>query len=408
MIGTLLGIPLALGSAGLTIPSLTFAVECLLGVSGDEKRAGAAPPDSASVAVLIPAHDEQAGIAGTLEKLAPQLRPNRDQVIVIADNCTDDTANVARRAGATVLERHDSAHRGKGYALSFAIGHLAATSSPPDVVVVLDADCALRRGGLTALVGCVQQTQRPVQADNVLNIWPNAPLRTKISAFAFRVKNLVRPRGLARLGFGRQLAGTGMGFPWDVIRDAPKMQGHITEDLVLGLELALRGQCTVHCPEALVESDIAPSITGQAKQRERWEHGHLSAIREYFPRMMREAVRQGRLELCVLGCDLAVPSLAMLVLMVGSGCVVSTAAVTLVPSVTWIPAAICGANAAIIAIAVGAAWGACGRDLLSSKDLFLGVPGYLLWKMPSYWRLLSRKRATQWVRAERPEEATKD
>ncbi len=71
------------------------------------------------VAVLVPAHDEASIIGATLASIAPQLRPG-DRLLVVADNCTDDTAQLAREAGAEVVERHDARLRGKGYALTSA------------------------------------------------------------------------------------------------------------------------------------------------------------------------------------------------------------------------------------------------------------------------------------------------
>ena len=400
MIGTILRVTLTLGSIALSIPSTTFVVECLSGSRRARGRTPPARPEGTRVTVLVPAHNESAGVTAMLRRLMPQLRSG-DQVLVIADNCTDDTAALARQTGAEVLERMNAAQRGKGYALSYAVSHLASAGTPPDVVVVLDADCTLSDGGLDVLAATALSAQRPVQVNNVLRADPHASVKTRIGVFAFRVKNLIRPRGLQRLGFGRQLAGTGMAFPWQILRDAPQMQGHITEDLVLGLELALRNQTTVNCTEALVESDIAPSAAGQAGQRARWEHGHLSAIREYLPRILLECLRQKRPDLLVLGCDLAVPSLAILVIII-SGSLVATSAVALVaPSVGALPLAVVGADASMVAIGVATAWWCCGRDVLSVRDLVFGVPRYVLWKLPSYLGLLRRKRESVWVRAER-------
>lgn len=95
------------------------------------------------VAVLVPAHDEASLIGATLASIAPQLRPG-DRLLVVADNCTDDTAQLAREAGAEVVERRDARLRGKGYALDFGVRHLA--SQPPEVVIVVDADCQVGEG----------------------------------------------------------------------------------------------------------------------------------------------------------------------------------------------------------------------------------------------------------------------
>jgi cellulose synthase/poly-beta-1,6-N-acetylglucosamine synthase-like glycosyltransferase len=240
-----------------------------------------------------------------------------------------------------------------------------------------------------------------VQAEYALLIPRGAELKTKIGAFAFRVKNLLRPRGLHRIGLGCQLAGTGMAFPWDVLRNAPDMHGHLTEDLALGLELTLRNQTAVHCSDVRVESNIAPSISGQSVQRQRWERGHIMAIRKYIPQMLIGAIRQRRIELLILACDLAVPSLAILVMMLVSTSITVLSIAIALPSVGWLPLMVVCADAAMVGVGVAASWWVCGRDLLSASELCIGVPRYLLWKVLGYLRLLRRRPNVEWIRTER-------
>ena len=93
--------------------------------------------DNLDVTVLVPAHNEANGIAATIKELRSAMPQAR--LLVVADNCTDGTASLAAGAGAEVIERHDSLHRGKGFALDFGREHLRAR--PPSVVIILDADC---------------------------------------------------------------------------------------------------------------------------------------------------------------------------------------------------------------------------------------------------------------------------
>src|SRR5262249_19708539 len=129
---------------------------------------------------LIPAHNEEAGIGKTLASLLPQLRTG-DVLLVVADNCSDGTAAAARTAGATVIERHDTERRGKGFALDHGVRHLAA--DPPEVVVIVDADCLVEAGSLNRLVGAVASTGRPVQAEYVLDVPQGGNWRSQVSAF---------------------------------------------------------------------------------------------------------------------------------------------------------------------------------------------------------------------------------
>src|SRR3954468_13749647 len=102
-------------AASLLVPLAVLPVEGLAALL-PRRRAAAADGPRPRCAVLVPAHDEEAGIARTLGDLLPQLGPG-DRLVVVADNCADGTAAVARGAGAEVLERTDPDHRGKGYAL---------------------------------------------------------------------------------------------------------------------------------------------------------------------------------------------------------------------------------------------------------------------------------------------------
>ena len=100
------------------------------------------------VAVLVPAHNESAGLQGTLADIKGQLRSG-DRLLVVADNCTDDTAVVARASGAEVTERQEPEKIGKGYALAWGLRQLDV--DPPEAVIMVDADCRLAVGTIDQL-----------------------------------------------------------------------------------------------------------------------------------------------------------------------------------------------------------------------------------------------------------------
>ena len=262
----------------LLVPAAVLLLEVLaafLPERPDESRAGTRP----RFAVLVPAHNEAAGIAAALASIRPQVS-NADRLIVIADNCTDDTQKIAVAAGAEVIERQDPLRRGKGYALDFGIRHLSA--DPPDVVIVIDADCVLGPGCLDAIAAQAAASGRPVQAqyrfDLPVLLEGQRPPAMLMATFAARLKNLARPLGLQRLGLPCQLMGTGMALPWQLISDAHLATSEIVEDLVLGLDLAQRGHPPLFCPKATVNSAFPATKEGQDSQRTRWETGHLTTI----------------------------------------------------------------------------------------------------------------------------------
>jgi glycosyltransferase involved in cell wall biosynthesis len=196
------------------ILSGVLLVECFAALLPTSKRA-TGTPQSSRVAVLVPAHNEELGLNATLTTVLPQLN-SHDRLVVIADNCTDATPEIARKAGAIVLERQDLTQIGKGYALDYGVRYLAA--DPPDVVIVIDADCHAQPDAIARLKHMALTTGRPAQATYLMEKPAVPSSKDAVSAFAFTVKNLVRPLGLSQLNLPCLLTGTGMAFPWAAIR----------------------------------------------------------------------------------------------------------------------------------------------------------------------------------------------
>ena len=346
------------------------------------------------IIVLIPAHDESAGIERTLASVLPQLHEH-DTALVVADNCTDDTAAIARRCGATVVERFHDTQRGKGFALAFGVDTMRA--DPPGLVVIVDADCTLGPGALDRLARCVVATDRPAQALYLMLAAPGAGVARRLAQFAWRVRNWVRPAGWHRLGLPCQLMGTGMAFTWPMLRDAALANASIVEDMKLGIELAMRGHPPVFCAEAVVTSEFPDSAAATKTQRTRWEHGHLEMILREVPPMMKVAIgrRDGRL--AGMAFDLCVPPLALLaaVLLLGTLLAAGVAAWTDTPALVVPYAAVLG----LFVLAAFLAWAVRGRDLLRLSEL-LAIPLYVAAKVPLYLRFLW-SRQKQWVRTDR-------
>ncbi len=362
-------------------------------VRGASERAADAA-DRPRLAVLTPAHDEADGIGAMLAALAPQMRAD-DRMLVVADNCTDDTAAIARAAGATVVERAHATLRGKSFALAFGVDAMRA--DPPAVVVVVDADCRLRPGSLDALAHGVVRHDRPLQALDLMIAPPDAGLSRRLAEFAWRVRNWVRPAGAHRLGLPCQLMGTGMAFTWDMIVDAPLANGSLAEDMKLGIDFALRGKPPLFCDDALVTSHFPDSAAATRSQRTRWEHGHLETIFREMPPIVWNALRRLDGRLLGMALDLCVPPLALLATLLLA---LDGAAIVLwaLGAPAWLPAMPLALTLAFIATAT-LAWAIRGRDLVRFREM-LSIPLYILAKLPIYARFLF-KRQKAWVRTDR-------
>ncbi len=385
----------------LLIPSVVLVLQVVSACFTKKRLAGSASPVLEgllpSFAVLMPAHNESQGIAQAIQSVLPQCCV-RGRLIVVADNCSDDTAQVALANGAEVIERFDTHLRGKGYALDFGVRHLAAIEPPPDVVVIVDADCQLAPGALKTLVlNCVAH-HRPIQALYLMHAPSEAGLKTRIAEFAWVVKNWVRPLGYARWGWPCQLMGTGMAFPWGLIQQAPLATGHLVEDMQLGLDLAAAGFAPLFCPSALVSSVFPSQVLGIESQRTRWEHGHLSVIATHAPRLIGCALRHRRGALLAMALDLCVPPLASLVLMLLAWAAVSGLGGSVLGHALPFEATALALGG--VGLAVVLSWYGFARHIVSAREL-LSVPAYVLGKVPLYLRFLLKKGQLEWVRTRR-------
>ncbi len=345
-------------------------------------------------AVLMPAHNEASGITAAIRSVLDQLHPG-DRLLVVADNCTDDTANVARAAGAEVVERHDANLRGKGYALDFGVKWLE--QSPPSVVIIIDADCIAQPGSLGCLANDCVASGRPVQALYLMHAPPGSRLSVRIAEFAWLIKNKLRPLGSLALGWPCQLMGTGMAFPWAIIQRAPLATGHLVEDMKLGLDLAQAGTPPLFCPQALVTSSFPTDTEGVKSQRTRWEHGHLSVLTTVGPQMIWRALTTRNMSLFAMALDLMVPPLAALVLTLGALVLLNTAWWLTTSNVQ--PLVVSLIAAALVLVSVALAWFREGRHVVSLGEM-LALPWYVAAKIPVYIRLFT-KRQVEWVRTKR-------
>ncbi len=394
---TLASHALALTAALLAIPVAVFCLEIVAALALPQRQRRLQPNyrPRRRVAVLVPAHNESIGLLPTLANINSQLHPP-DRLLVVADNCQDDTAAVARDAGAEVVERHDLSRVGKGYALDCGLRHLGA--DPPEFVVFIDADCKLADCAIDRLVERCAQAERPVQALYLMTAPTESQINHQVAEFAWRVKNWVRPLGLTALGLPCQLVGTGMAFPWEVIRTVDLASGWIVEDLKLGLDLASAGHAPLFCPAALVTSRFASSVKGTGIQRKRWEQGHISTITKLAPGLLVGAIRRQHWELLALTLDLLVPPLSLLAVLVVGIWIASLGAALF--GISSAALTISSASLLLFLATAVLAWINYGREVLPLGAILLVAP-YVVRKLGLYRQIASGKAAPQWIRTER-------
>ncbi len=382
-------------ATGMLVLVAVLLTEVVAGLRGPRGANSVSDRAHASFVVVMPAHNEVGTIEMTLASLIPEIG-DHGQVLVVADNCTDETAAVSTAAGAQVISRHDPDRRGKGYALGFAMRKLA--SAPPDVVIILDADCIPAPGTIGQLVANCYRLQRPLQARYEL-AKPDrgGDTMASVGLLAWRVKNLLRPAGLSNLGLPCLLMGTGMALPWVALAKCNLETGHLVEDMVLGLELTNAGYPPRFMPDLCVVSALPPSAEGRDSQRARWETGHLQVILQLLPRFLVRGIVHAKPPLIALALHAAVPPLALLSMLLFTTVAASALIALAGGSMMALTTASTASVAALLALFLS--WHKMGRDLLSIREL-LQLPVYVLSKVRIYWRAISG-RPMQWVRSKR-------
>ena len=377
----------------LVIPCLVFLVECIAAFNSSKPKHYSAEGDSPKTTVLVPAHNEAAQIRSVLETVMGQLT-KRDNLVVIADNCEDNTAAIARETGATVIERFNLDKRGKGYALDYGLKYIQ--NDAPEVVVILDADCIVEPGTIELITRLAYDSGRPVQSTYLMEQPDNPGLKDNISAFSIKVKNLVRLQGLNKLGWHCLLTGSGMAFPWSVIRQVSLAGSKTTDDMQLTVDLAIAGSTPVYCPQTRVIGRLMKNQAAQS-QRARWEHGHLEMILVEVPRLIKESIRQRRFDLLGLALDICIPPLSLLVMVTFAAAIISWLSIPLgVSSLVAITATVAEC---FLITALLTAWFKFGRSDLPFSNL-IAIPFYILSKIPIYLKFIVQPQS-RWLQTER-------
>lgn len=350
--------------------------------------------------VIVPAHNEAAYIATAVDALLHLDYPaHLFRVVVVADNCTDETAANATNAGATVLVRDDPGQRGKGYALEMAFDRSLAEGKA-DAVVVVDADAIPSANLLRAFAVRLESGAPAVQSDyTVLN--PEASWRTRLMRIALATFVGVRALGRERLGLSAGLRGTGMCFTTKTLRAVKPAAHSNVEDLEYSLWMGEAGLRVHFAAEAEVRSEMTTSGATAEVQRGRWEGGRRRLARAEGPRLLGKALATRSAILLDLALDLLVPPLTRLSALVALGCTLA-AGLALRDHAAW--------GALLVWAACAAMLGAyCMRGWVLSKTGARGLidlahaPLYMTWKASALLRGAGASDA--WIRTEREKRA---
>lgn len=256
--------------------------------------------------VIVPAHNEEGLISRTVASLRAAPYHPAPEILVVADNCSDRTADAARGAGARVLERHDPERRGKSFALDFALDAIRSSAAPPDAVVIVDADTTVDDGFFAAIAEVIDRY--PV-AQARYDAAPSDSELGRMRRVAFSLVHHARPFGAARLGLPTTLKGNGMAFRWSVIEGGMPGSG-ITEDAAATIDLAERGVTVRYAPNARVSGLMAEGYAEARTQDVRWESGRFALLPGSL-RVLAGSLRRGDVRAAAAAAEVASPPLTM-------------------------------------------------------------------------------------------------
>jgi 1,2-diacylglycerol 3-beta-glucosyltransferase len=353
------------------------------------------------LAIVVPAADEELTIERTLQSLLSVDYPRECfTVFVIADNCSDRTAQISKSAGAIVYERRNSKLRGKGYALRWCFDLLLSEKNEYDGIVVVDADSVVSNNFVSVMNSYLEKGAQAVQSSYLVmpqqNVW-----NVEVTRLGFTLYNYVRPLGRRLIGCTAGLRGNGMCFAIDTLRHVPWEAYSLVEDLEFGLMLLLKGIVVTFAPEATVKARMPARPENASTQRARWEVGRLPVILKYSGRLLWTAVRRGSFKALDAFIGLVTPPLVNL-----SGLLVmflflnmllwlfGTVSTTLF---VWVCLVLVGVD--VFHVVVGLYAAHVDRSLYKA---LLYVPHYGIWKLGVYWKVLRRTSTWgRWIRTTR-------
>ena len=377
----------------LTLPA-GYLLLCTIGAYLFKKEV-AAQNMFLNIGVVIPAHNEEEGIVHTIEGvLACDYPSNRLNIFVIADNCTDRTAEKARNAGALVFERFDSVNRGKGQALDWFLKNSLDIYRHTDIITIIDADVSPDRNYLREISASLSNPNiRIVQAFNSVSN-PDAGWRPALSDAAFNIFCHLRMAGSVRLAGTAVLKGNGMAFTTELLKRYGWPCHSVVEDMEFTLHLLVDGITVNYNPDAVIRSEMVTSGKSATSQRSRWEGGRFMLVRKMTLPLLKLFIAKGQTKYLYALAELATPPLSLLVILFS----LATASAFLLLNGAWLMIA----TSFWLILVFYVISGQIQRRAPLSTWLYLAAaPLYILWKIPLYAGMMFKNQSSAWVRTTR-------
>jgi cellulose synthase/poly-beta-1,6-N-acetylglucosamine synthase-like glycosyltransferase len=359
--------------------------------------------------ILVPAHNEEKLLPSLLDNLAQLDYPQSLYAVhVVADNCSDKTAVIARQHQAIAHERHNQELLGKGYALQWLLQQLA--NEPHDAIVILDADTVVSQNFLRVMDARLARGERVIQAYYAVRN-PESGWSASLRYAALAVLHYLRPQGRMVLGGSAGLKGNGMVFTADIMRQH-QWSSSVTEDIEFHMTLLLDGERVAFAPDAVVWAEMPDSLEQSRTQNVRWEQGRLEMAKLYVPQLLKKGWQERRngrfFTLFDAAMEHIIPPFSILtglsILALG-GSTVAYITQRLFPN---------GSNLGLISLLLGigtligqVVYLIAGLRMVNApKSVYktlLYAPAFIVWKIWHYIKMILGKDRQGWVRTARNE-----
>lgn len=274
---------------------LVFAITCyyaalgLFGIYRKKEKKDYKPKNK--FAMIVAAHDEEVVIGKLIESMKNQNYPKElYDIFVIADNCTDNTAEIARELSVNVFERKSENERGKGYALEWMFAKLFEMETKYDAVSIFDADNLVDTEFLKEMDSKMKEGYKVVQgyidSKNPEDSWIASSY-----SIAFWSQNRMYQLARNNVGFSNQIGGTGFAVSTDTLKELGWGATCLTEDLEFTCKLILSGQKVGWAHDAKIYDEKPLKLKQSWIQRRRWMQGFADVASRYFGKLLKKSIK---------------------------------------------------------------------------------------------------------------------
>ncbi len=364
----------------------------------DKKNSSACEATEANFAILIPAHNEEVLLPDLCKSLAALDYPkDKYTVYIVADNCTDKTAQLAQEIGwVHVFERFDETKRSKGHAISWLMHELEEKQLSHDAYIIIDADSVVDGNFLKAMSRELARGSQVMQADSTVSNALESP-STIMRLIAISLFYHIRALGRNAIRGSSTLNGNGMCFSRAILEHYPWQAHSLSEDYEHYLNLVLHGELVRYVPDAIVRSYMSTSFKQMRTQDIRWEsRGSSSSTWQIAKQLVRTGIRDRNFVCIEAVLELLTPPLSFLA---GSSFLLLIASLLL-----GSPVALLVDLLLLVGLCYYVGTGIHFLHLpKSAYKVFLYMPGFIIWKL---WVILvlsrSKKHTSEWIRTSRP------